>query len=104
MNRQGITSESTVHFTDSVPIQKPGEPSIARLSHILDIAPMNVSDVSPMALVVEVRELDAQPETHYYNIKHFIATNRDTKCILKMIYEATLSLRIGKRKRRKFME
>jgi len=43
-----------VHFTDAVPIQKPGEPSIARLSHILDIAPMNVSDVSPMALVVEV--------------------------------------------------
>ena len=42
------------HFTDTVPIQKPGEPSIARLSHILDIAPVNVSDVTPMALVLEV--------------------------------------------------
>ena len=37
-----------------MPIQKPGEPAMARLSHVLDIAPMNVSDVSPMALVVEV--------------------------------------------------
>ena len=51
----GITSESLVHFNDSVPIQKPGEPAMARLSHVLDIAPMNVSDVSPMALVVEVK-------------------------------------------------
>ena len=52
----GITSESLVHFNDSVPIQKPGEPAMARLSHVLDIAPMNVSDVSPMALVVEVKK------------------------------------------------
>ena len=45
------------HFTDTVPIQKPGEPSIARLSHILDIAPVNVSDVTPMALVLEVSSI-----------------------------------------------
>ena len=54
LSSHGITSESLVHFNDSVPIQKPGEPAMARLSHVLDIAPMNVSDVSPMALVVEV--------------------------------------------------
>jgi hypothetical protein len=70
MNRQGITSESIVNFTDTVPIQKPGEPAICRLSHILDIAPMNVSDVSPMSLVVEV-SLNGSNGNSLYNINNF---------------------------------
>jgi len=52
--KPGITSLSKVHFTDYVPLQQAGDPLICRLNHILDIAPMNITDVSSMSLVVEI--------------------------------------------------
>ena len=48
--KPGITSLSKVHFTDYVPLQQAGDPLICRLNHILDIAPMNITDVSSMSL------------------------------------------------------
>ena len=46
--------EFKVLFTDYIPLQLAGDPMICRLNHILDIAPMNISDVSSMSLVVEI--------------------------------------------------
>ena len=52
--KPGITSLSRVHFTDYVPLQLAGDPLICRLNHVVDISPINITDVSSMSLVVEI--------------------------------------------------